>query len=163
MQERWTASPRTIATTTVNYGTFDDGSEGNGTDQTGCSNTEATCAYPLVVRNIGNVNVSLNITASKTAASLHRRRKRPIAGVPGQGKRICNVRQRLDSRRWLRRRNLHSAYHIGNGCLLQHGLHPCGQRDKDSPQAHHTSRCSRNESRDHNIGRHNRVSKRCFK
>jgi hypothetical protein len=68
---------RTIATTTVNYGTFDDGSEGNGTDQTGCSNTEATCAYPLVVRNIGNVNVSLNITASKTAASF-------IGGASGQ-------------------------------------------------------------------------------
>ena len=59
---------REITTTQVNYGTFDAGSEGNGTDQTGCSDTEATCAYPFVLENIGNTNVSINLSASQNAS-----------------------------------------------------------------------------------------------
>jgi hypothetical protein len=66
-------SIRVLTTRQDNYGTFEDGTEGNGTsggDVYGtCVGTTATCAFPLVVRNVGNVNCSINITASKSAAT----------------------------------------------------------------------------------------------
>jgi hypothetical protein len=51
-----------------NYGSFDDGSEGNGTDYGGCVNSEATCAWPFIVYNIGNQNVSINVSAASNAS-----------------------------------------------------------------------------------------------
>ncbi len=48
---------------------FDDGSEANGTNVAGCDGTEALCAFPFVVENEGNVNVSLNISADTEASS----------------------------------------------------------------------------------------------
>jgi hypothetical protein len=64
---------RVLTTRQDNYGTFTDGTEGNGTsggDVKGtCVGTAISCAFPLVVRNVGNVNCSVNITASKDAAT----------------------------------------------------------------------------------------------
>jgi hypothetical protein len=64
---------RVLTTRQDNYGTFTDGTEGNGTsggDVKGtCVGTTVSCAFPLVVRNVGNVNCSINITASKSAAT----------------------------------------------------------------------------------------------
>jgi hypothetical protein len=66
-------SVRVLTTRQDNYGTFTDGTEGNGTTggdvQGACVGTTVTCAFPLVVRNVGNVNCSVNITASKDAAT----------------------------------------------------------------------------------------------
>ncbi|MCX6818166.1 MAG: hypothetical protein NTU57_04905 [Candidatus Aenigmarchaeota archaeon] len=65
---------RYLTTNSDNYDTFDDGGEGNGTTGTTvvygtCVGTEATCAFPVVVQNAGNINVSVNITASAVATS----------------------------------------------------------------------------------------------
>ena len=60
---------RIISTQADNYGTFEDGSEGNGTNVGTCVGTEATCAFPFVVRNIGNVNASINISAASQAST----------------------------------------------------------------------------------------------
>ena len=47
--------------------TFDDGTEGNSTNAGTCDNTEGNCAFPFVVQNNGNVNVSININATQEA------------------------------------------------------------------------------------------------
>jgi len=64
---------RIISTQGDNYGTFEDGGEGNGTsggDVYGsCVGTEATCAFPFVVRNIGNVNASINVSSTNEAST----------------------------------------------------------------------------------------------
>jgi hypothetical protein len=48
---------------------FDDGCEGNATNYGTCDNTEPNCAFPFVVRNDGNVNVSIDLNASAEAPS----------------------------------------------------------------------------------------------
>ncbi len=63
------AQLRRIGTQDDNYGTFDSGSEGNGSNYAGCDGTEANCAFPFVVRNTGNVNASINISASAEAST----------------------------------------------------------------------------------------------
>jgi hypothetical protein len=60
---------RIIDTQAVNYGTFDAGSEGNGTNQAGCDGTEANCAFPFVVENTGNTNISIDVNATSEASS----------------------------------------------------------------------------------------------
>lgn len=65
---------RALTTQQDNYQTgsandFDDGTEGNGTVYGSCDDTETNCAYPFVVRNSGNVNISLNISAVSEATS----------------------------------------------------------------------------------------------
>jgi len=62
---------REITSESDNYGTFDDGWLGDGNGQGGCSGveTEAECAFPLVLINTGNVNASINVSSDKAAAS----------------------------------------------------------------------------------------------
>jgi hypothetical protein len=64
---------RELTTISDNYGNFDDGGYGNGStgnDVWGtCDNTEGNCAFPLVVRNNGNLNCTLNITLTEDAVT----------------------------------------------------------------------------------------------
>jgi len=58
------ATVTTIDTQTAdNYGTFNNGTEGNETDFQG------TAVYPFVIWNKGNVNVSINLSAASEASS----------------------------------------------------------------------------------------------
>ena len=59
----------TLTTQQQNTNTFDSGSEGNGTNYSGCDGTEAACAFPFVVKNEGNINVSINISSASEAAT----------------------------------------------------------------------------------------------
>ncbi|MCX6818165.1 MAG: hypothetical protein NTU57_04900 [Candidatus Aenigmarchaeota archaeon] len=62
---------RTLTTQQDNWDTFRDGTEGNGTsggDVWGtCDGTDTYCAFPFVVQNAGNVNVSINMSAAQAA------------------------------------------------------------------------------------------------
>lgn len=66
---------RELTTNQNNYGTFDDGSEGNdtaggaATNYGTCQLDPDDCAFPLIVRNTGNQNVSINISSNKNASS----------------------------------------------------------------------------------------------
>jgi hypothetical protein len=62
---------RIISTQDDNYGTFSDGGEGNDTTTVygTCDGTEPLCAFPFIVRNIGNVNVSINISSADEAST----------------------------------------------------------------------------------------------
>ena len=56
-------------TTDVDNAVFDDGSEGNGTDYGTCSDAEASCAFPWVVENAGNQNLTIGINMTAEASS----------------------------------------------------------------------------------------------
>ncbi len=68
------AAQRIITTQDDNYGTFDDGTEGNESASSygACTGSydEANCAFPFVVRNTGNVNASINVSADKEAGDV---------------------------------------------------------------------------------------------
>ena len=58
-----------IDTQADNYDAFDDGTEGNGStsSQGSCATTydEDNCAFPFVVRNIGNQNITIIVSKNK--------------------------------------------------------------------------------------------------
>ena len=62
---------RVLTTQQDNWDTFRDGTEGNGTaagEVWGtCDGSDSLCAFPFVVQNAGNVNVSINLSAAQAA------------------------------------------------------------------------------------------------
>jgi len=60
---------RILTTQQDNYGTFDDGTEGNNSNYGTCDDQEANCTYPFVIRNTGNVNASINVSSASEATT----------------------------------------------------------------------------------------------
>ena len=65
---------RTLTTQQDNWDSFRDGTEGNGTAAGSevwgaCDGSDSLCAFPFVVQNAGNVNVSINMSAAEAATT----------------------------------------------------------------------------------------------